>query len=177
MGWVAAPVDPLTYFDEEAGQHRTIEFPPGMVRGMVPVGTLPPGFRRLDPNEFPPLKNSPENSVPIGPVPFGTIIASWSSETKAAKPTQRGHTSKANPLIAHLRFDDMAKITPEQMIGYKDHLLTSDPDHATIGNHLSALHTLFRYAKRNRKITTDPMAELVFKAKSDGRQADAVFRQ
>jgi integrase len=108
--------------------------------------------------------------VPIGPVPFGTIIAAWGrSEAKPAKPTIRAHTSKANRLIQHLGFDDMAKVTEEQMIGYKDHLLSTDLDHATIGNHLSALHTLFRYAKRNRKITIDPMAELVFKAKSDGR--------
>src|SRR5690242_11145750 len=163
-GWVAAPVDPLTYFDEEAGEHRTIEFPPGIVRGMVPVGTLPPGYRHLDPNKFPALKNPPDSPVIGGPVPFVTIITAWGSETKAAKPTQRAHTSKANRLIAHLGFDDMVRVTPEQMIGYKDHLLTSDLDQGTIGNHLSALHTLFRYAKRNRKITSDPMAELVFKA-------------
>jgi len=51
-----------------------------------------------------------------------------------------------------------------------DHsVLKTDLSHDTIGNHIRALPTLFRYAKRNRKIPSDPMVDLVFRAKSDGR--------
>jgi site-specific recombinase XerD len=63
----------------------------------------------------------------------------------------------------------MARVSPEEVIDYKNELLKTDLGHDTIGYHIAAMRTLFRYAKRNRKIPFDPMVEVEFHAVSDGR--------
>jgi integrase len=97
-------------------------------------------------------------------------------ERKVAPQGVHSFTSKAERFIAFMRehhreadADDMARVSPEEVIAYKNELLKTDLDQDTIANHLAALRTLFRYAKRNRKIPSDPMVDVVFRAKSDGR--------
>jgi integrase len=109
-------------------------------------------------------------------MPFKTIISEWAKERKVAPPGERSFTTKAERFITFIRehhraadADDMARVSPEEVIDYKNELLKTDLSHDTIGNHLAALRTLFRYAKRNRKIPFDPMVDIVFRAKSDGR--------
>jgi integrase len=109
-------------------------------------------------------------------MPFKTIISEWAKERKVAPPGERSFTTKAERFVAFIRehhrvadADDMSRVSPEEVIDYKNELLKTDLDHDTIANHLSALRTLFRYAKRNRKIPSDPMIDVVFRAKSDGR--------
>jgi hypothetical protein len=41
----------------------------------------------------------------------------------------------------------MSRVSPEEIIDYKNELLKTDLGHDTIGNHIAALRTLFRYAK------------------------------
>ena len=109
-------------------------------------------------------------------VPFKTVISEWARERKVAPPGERSYTAKAERFVAFIRehqraadADDMARVSPEEVIDYKNELLKTDLSHDTIGNHIAALRTLFRYAKRNRKITSDPMTDVVFRAQSDGR--------
>jgi integrase len=109
-------------------------------------------------------------------VPFKTVISEWAKERKVAPQGERSFTAKAERFVAFIREhhraadpDDMALVSPEEVIDYKNELLKTDLDQDTIGNHLAALRTLFRYAKRNRKIPSDPMVDVVFRAKSDGR--------
>jgi hypothetical protein len=109
-------------------------------------------------------------------VPFNTVITQWAKERKVAPPGERSYTAKAERFVAFIRehhraadADDMARVSLEEVIDYKNELLKSDLGHDTIGNHIAALRTLFRYAKRNRKIASDPMVEVEFRAVSDGR--------
>ena len=109
-------------------------------------------------------------------MPFKTVISEWARERKVAPPGERSYTAKAERFVAFIRehhraadADDMARVSPKEVIEYKNELLKTDLSHDTIANHLAALRTLFRYAKRNRKITSDPMADVVFRAQSDGR--------
>ena len=109
-------------------------------------------------------------------VPFKTIISEWARERKVAPQGERSFTAKAERFVAFIRehhraahADDMARVSPEEIIEYKNELLKTDLDHDTIANQLGALRTLFRYAKRNRKIPSNPMTDVVFRAQSDGR--------
>jgi integrase len=109
-------------------------------------------------------------------VPFKAIISEWAKERKVAPQGERSFAAKAERFITFIRehhraadADDMVRVSPEEVIDYKNELLKTDLDQDTIGNHLAALRTLFRYAKRNRKIPSDPMVDVVFRAKSDGR--------
>ena len=104
-------------------------------------------------------------------VPFKTIISEWAKERKVAPPGERSYTAKAERFVAFIRehhraadADDMAQVSPEEVIDYKNELLKTDLGHDTIGNNIAALRTLFRYAKRNRKIPSDPMIEVEFRA-------------
>jgi len=127
-------------------------------------------FQRLDLD--PPQAPAKGSKV----VPFKTVISEWAKERKVAPPGERSFAAKAERFVAFVRehhraadADDMARVSPEEVIDYKNEPLKTDLDHDTIANHLAALRTLFRYAKRNRKITSDPMTDVVFRAKSDGR--------
>ena len=127
-------------------------------------------FERLDLN--PPQAPGKGSKV----VPFKTVISEWAKERKVAPPGERSFTTKAERFITFIRehhraadAEDMARVSPEEVIDYKNELLKSDLGHDTIGNHIAALRTLFRYAKRNRKIASDPMVEVEFRAVSDGR--------
>jgi len=129
-------------------------------------------------NLFERLDLKPRQGVANGSrvVPFSTVIEDWAKERKVAPQGVRSATAKAERLVAFIRehhratyADDMARVSPEEVIEYKNELLKTDLDHDTIANHLSALRTLFRYAKRNRKIPSDPMVEVEFHAVSDGR--------
>jgi hypothetical protein len=84
-------------------------------------------------------------------VPFSTVIAEWSKERKVAPQGERSFTSKAERFITFIRehhraadADDMARVSPEEVIAYKNELLKTDLDQDTIANHLAALRTLFR---------------------------------
>jgi integrase len=127
-------------------------------------------FHRLD------LDPQPTAAKGSKVVPFKTVISEWAKERKVAPPGERSATAKAERLVAFIRehhraadADDMARVSPEEVIDYKNELLQTDLDHETIGNHIAVLRTLFRYAKRNRKIPSDPMIEVEFHAVSDGR--------
>lgn len=109
-------------------------------------------------------------------VPFNTVISEWAKERKVAPQGQRSFTAKVKRFVAYIRehhraadADEMARVSPEEVIDYKNELLKTDLSHDTIGNHIAALRTLFRYAKRNRKITSDPMVDVEFHAVYDGR--------
>jgi integrase len=127
-------------------------------------------FERLDLN--PPQAVANRSKV----MPFKTIISEWAKERKVASSGERSYTAKTERFITFIRehhraadADDMERVSPEEVIDYKNELLKTDLDHDTIGNHIAALRTLFRYAKRNRKISSDPMVEVEFHAVSDGR--------
>ena len=84
-------------------------------------------------------------------VPFKTVISEWARERKVAPPGERSYTAKAERFVAFIRehhraadADDMARVSPEEVIDYKNELLKTDLDHDTIGNHFAALRTLFR---------------------------------
>jgi integrase len=127
-------------------------------------------FQRLD------LDPQPTAAKGSKVVPFKTVISEWAKERKVAPPGERSATAEVERLVAFIRehhraadADDMARVSPEEVIDYKNELLKTDLDHETIGNHIAALRTLFRYAKRNRKIPSDPMVDVEFHAVSDGR--------
>jgi hypothetical protein len=85
-------------------------------------------FERLDIN--PPQAIANGSKV----VPFSTVIADWAKERKVAAQGVRSATAKAERLVAFIRehhratyADDMARVSPEEIIEYKDELLKTGP--------------------------------------------------
>src|SRR5260370_40298219 len=106
----------------------------------------------------------------------GGLRSAQLGRERLAPPGERSFTTKAERFVAFIRehhrvadADDMSRVSPEEVIDYKNELLKTDLGHDTIGNHIAALRTLFRYAKRNRKIPCDPTLDVEIHAVSDGR--------
>src|SRR5690242_21750923 len=102
-GWVADQPEPITFFDYEIGQTRTITFPPGMKRGWVKPGTLPPGFKSLEEVDGMPgypsislaLKRAAENSpAPAEKITLSDILALWIGERKPPPRSQVAYRGK-----------------------------------------------------------------------------------
>jgi hypothetical protein len=176
-GWVVDQEEPITFFDYEIGQTRTITFPPGMKRGWVKPGTQPPGSRSLKEVDGMPgypsislaLKRMAENSpASAEKITMPDLIALWVAERQVPIGSQRNYTRKVKRLVDFLGHDDPTRITDRDMIRYKEHLLR-DPglSQPTVAAHLDDLRTIFRFAARNKKVSSDPLADVTFKAKRD----------
>ena len=63
--------------------------------------------------------------------------------------------SKVAKLIAHLGHDDAGQVTHGDLIAWKEELLKSGASHKTIENYLMAVKTLFNFAMKNKKTSTD----------------------
>ena len=66
--------------------------------------------------------SAPEPTSPV--VPFATIIDAWALEHPNPK-TKNYHTGKCRKLSDFLGYDDAARVTPEEIVRFKKHLLTS----------------------------------------------------
>jgi len=139
------------------------------------------GFARGECTIKKPNRLSPPilGSNPIGPEAsarspspyrFSKLIDEWVLERDPTKKTRDEFESKITKLIAHLGHDDAAQVTDTDLIAWKEELLASGASHKTIENYLMAVKTLFNFAKKNKKISTNPASEVSFQAKRRQKQ-------
>jgi integrase len=77
--------------------------------------------------------------------------------------------SKADRLAAFLGHNDMSRVSPSNMIAYKESMLRPETgfSHRNVKNHWADLRTLFKFGSENRGFV-DPMTGLTFKYKRKG---------
>jgi hypothetical protein len=114
-----------------------------------------------------PIEFSP-GKVRIPPYRWPDLIADWARDTRAKKKTTYGWTKIINKLITHVGHDDAAAVTEDDLIGWKDKLVSSGLSPTTIKNHLTILRTLYNYA--NKRIRVSPAAGVKYRVKSDPRR-------
>jgi integrase len=98
------------------------------------------------------------------------LIDAWALERDPKRKTRDEFQSKINKLIAHLGHDDAAHVKDTDLIAWKEKLLGSGASHKTIENYLRIIKTVFNFAKKNKKLYTNPASEISFQAKRRGRQ-------
>jgi integrase len=102
------------------------------------------------------------------------ILDGWWTEAKATGRKPSTHESYRNTvagLVAFLGHDDAKRVTPEDVVRFKDHRLSSinprsgKPISAKTvkDSDLSGLKTLFGWAVSNRKLTTNPVIGITIK--------------
>ena len=101
---------------------------------------------------------------------WSDLIADWARETRAKEKTQYGWSKIINKLVTHIGHDDAAAVTEDDLIGWKDKLVSSGLSPTTIENYLTVLRTLYNYAKDNRRIPVSPAANVKYRAKPDPRR-------
>jgi site-specific recombinase XerC len=102
------------------------------------------------------------------------ILEGWWREAKATgrKPsTYESYSNTTAGLVAFLGHDDAKRVTPEDVVRFKDHRLasinprTGKPISAKTvkDSDLSGLKTLFGWAVSNRKLTSNPVTGITIK--------------
>lgn len=126
---------------------------------------------------FPPIesvKKAPAPSEPSEKTTLTGILADWWKEAKATgrKPsTYESYSNTVDGFVAFLGHDDAAKVTPDHVVGFKDHrLATINPRTKKLispktvkDSDLSGLKTLFGWAVSNRRLPTNPAQGITIK--------------
>lgn len=68
-------------------------------------------------------------------------------------------------LAAHVGHEDASRVTDTDIIAWKDAMVAAGLAPKTISNNLTVAKTFFRWSFRNKKINTDPAANVEYKAK------------
>ncbi len=116
--------------------------------------------------------SAPEPTSPV--VPFATIIDAWALEHPNPK-TKDDYTEKCRKLTDFLGYDDAARVTPEEIVRFKRHLLTSGFAPKSVQNVFAGVKTIFKFGVANKEITTDPTGGITYKAKRDPKRKRLPF--
>lgn len=126
------------------------------------------------PEWAPPEEPARPPSAPAAVVSLKGLVEDWWKEAKATGRKQSTYESYRNTmaaLVAHLGHDDAALLTPESVIGFKDHRLasinprTGKPISAKTvkDSDLAGLKTVFGWAVSNRRMVSNPAAGITIK--------------
>ena len=122
------------------------------------------------------LLNFAGHGLPAEPtsqvVPFAKIIDAWALEHPNPKDD---YTEKCRKLTAFLGYDDAARVTPEEIVAFKEHLLKSGFAPKSVQNVFAGVKTIFRFGANNRKIAADPTAGITYKPKRDPKRKRQPF--
>ena len=112
----------------------------------------------------------PEPTSPV--VPFATIIDAWALEHPNPK---NYHTGKCRKLSDFLGYDDAARVTPEEIVRFKKHLLTSGFAPKSVQNVFAGVKTIFKFGVANKEITADLTVGITYKARRDPKRKRQPF--
>ncbi len=94
------------------------------------------------------------------------LLERWRAEVKPAPKTLINWQSVLRRFRAYLGHDDATRVTPENVIGYKDHLIAEGLAPRTVARvHFIALHRLFGFAVDNRLLRDNPAHGVKLSAK------------
>ncbi len=116
--------------------------------------------------------SAPEPTSPV--VPFATIIDAWALEHPNPK-TKDDYAAKCRTLTDFLGYNDAARVTPEEIVRFKRHLLTSGFAPKSVQNVFAGVKTIFKFGVANKEITTDPTGGITYKAKRDPKRKRLPF--
>ncbi|KFC75617.1 Site-specific recombinase XerD [Bosea sp. LC85] len=126
------------------------------------------------PEWVPPEEHPKPPPAPTAVASLKGLVEDWWKEAQATgrKPsTYESYRNTVAALVAYLGHDDAARLTPESIIGFKDHRLssinprTSKPISAKTvkDSDLAGLKTVFGWAVSNRRMASNPAAGITIK--------------
>ena len=109
----------------------------------------------------------PQQQKARGAVTVSTIFEAWAQERQFPPKTRYIWERTLGKLTTHLGHQDAAKIKDTDIIAWKDALVHSGLAPKTIDNYLTTIRTFCRWAAKNKKIPTNPAANIEYRAKKD----------
>jgi integrase len=123
----------------------------------------------------------PEAPSPsVSPYRFSDLLDDWARERLGSEKTRYSWGKIIKKLIKHLRpgqpgkfyesLDyDASAVSENDLIGWKDKLVSSKLSPTTIKNHFTVLRTLYNFAKDNKRIPISPAAAVKYRGKPKGK--------
>jgi len=156
---------------ERSKAQLTAKLPQAVADGMKTAARKLAGDYSPDPKlaNYPEWQNAPQTAalVSTAKVSLMGLVALWWNEAKAAgksESTRESYTNTFKAFGTFLKHDDASRVTPEDVVAYKDHRLstpnpkTGKPVSAKTvkASDLTALKSVFDWAVANRKLTANP---------------------
>jgi integrase len=118
--------------------------------------------------------------APSGTVEYVAVVNAWADEKSKLPASRANRMRKMAALAAFLGHPDIARVTPDDLQHYKESLIAKMKagqwQPKTVDDHIEMVKAMFRWAKENRKISTNPAADLrAIGAKTDPRKARKDF--
>lgn len=114
---------------------------------------------------FPDWKGINNRSGQSEPAWVSTLFPLWAAEKGFAPKTRYSWERIIRKLINHVGHEDADKITDTDIISWKDALVASGLSPKTIENHLTIIKSFFRWASKNKRITSNPAINVEYRAK------------
>ena len=107
---------------------------------------------------------APQLNAKSGRLPFETLLDDWSLEN--TDPHARRFRSKVfRDFAAHLGHDDAKRVTPANIVSFKELLLRADKlAKKSVQNYITAIKGVLKFAADNQKITGNPGEGITYKA-------------
>ncbi|MHC4040795.1 DUF6538 domain-containing protein [Bradyrhizobium sp. 23AC] len=121
------------------------------------------------------------NVAPIGQagLTVATLFAGWELENRAAGVTEKTiseYRSVLTRFVAFVGYDDATRLTPHDIIGWKDKRLADGLAPRTVKDvDLSAMKSVFGWGVRNHKLRSNPAQGITLKVGKKKRERDRGF--
>jgi integrase len=128
----------------------------GMQQGHETLARFAKGDYRADPNadRFPPLDSPPNETLTIK-----MLFDIYNGETKVSPATEKRWIGVLRAFMQFCGHDDVRRVTEDDVLRWKAHLLASGRSNRTIGDvYLASFKAVCNYALRNKLLPSNPAA-------------------
>jgi integrase len=126
-------------------------------------------------------QDGPPSSVPAArppcdqPLTSASLLAAWDLEQQRSAATLKKYRAAFAQLSRVLGFDDIKRITPDDVAAFKQARLKQGRDPGTVQDDILACGTVCRWAVKNRKLPTNPFEGMAPRPKRRGPAARAGY--
>lgn len=123
---------------------------------------------------FPPIgtpgKDSGDGAATTGPAALtgDALLEAWAAEASPAPATLKKYRGTFRALARVLGFDDVQRITADDVVRFKEARLAEGKDPGTVADDVLNAGAVFRWAAKNRKVAGNPFAGMAPKVKRRG---------
>jgi hypothetical protein len=143
-----------------------------IIRNLVPVGAPEIIQPALPVVAAAPALPAPA-TIPLASLTFGAVLDLWADEKNVPRKRKGAVSTLFAKLAKHIGHDVAGNVTADELVSFKESLVQAvkrgELDATTVANRIQILRTVFRWAAKNRKITSNPGVDLMYTAKVDPR--------
>jgi integrase len=114
-----------------------------------------------------------QDATPLASLSFAVIIELWASEVRAPRPRKQKALLIFSNLEKHVEHNEAGRVSSADLVGFKESMVEAIENEElqprTVEDRVRLLKTVFKWAAKNSKITTNPAVGLSYTARVDPR--------